>query len=192
MLEDVSHHDHILQVALERFAHQGIAQTTIQDVADHAGSSKANVLYHFRNKNHLVDVALEPALGALGRLVERANDSELEAADAREWFITSFVDFLITHRLATHVIVAHPYLAEQSESLGRAHQLMTEMAHMVSNLSVGEEDRLRFGIAVSGATYALVSSGMLGVPGLDDDALRTGLRDVLGQMLLSGQPAAGR
>lgn len=190
MLEAVSHHDPILQVALERFAHQGIAQTTIQDVADHAGASKANVLYHFRNKNHLVDSALAPALEALSSLLVRADESGLDSGTSRQWFIDSFVDFLITHRLATHIIVAHPYLAEQSESLGRAHQLVTQMAAMVSKMTLGEEDRLRFGIAVSGATYALVSSGMLGVPGLDDDALRTGLREVLGQMLLFDRPEA--
>lgn len=188
----MSHHDHILQVALERFAHQGIAQTTIQDVADHAGSSKANVLYHFRNKNHLVDVALTPALDALASLLKRAGASALHNAEARRLFIDSFVDFLITHRLATHIIVAHPYLAEQSESLGRAHELMARMAEMVSEMTLGEEDRLRFGIAVSGATYALVSSGILGVPGLDDEAARHGLRDVLGQMLLLEQPEASR
>jgi AcrR family transcriptional regulator len=192
MLKGVSHHNHILQVALERFAHQGIAQTTIQDVADHSGSSKANVLYHFRNKNHLVDLALAPALEALSSLLERAEKSGLDSGESRQWFVDSFVDFLITHRLATHVIVAHPYLAEQNDSLGRAHQLMTQMAAMVSAMTAGEEDRLRFGIAVSGATYALVSSGILGVPGLNDDALRTALSNVLSQMLLFDQPEAIR
>ncbi|AVG23869.1 TetR-like transcription factor [Pontimonas salivibrio] len=191
-LEVVSNHDHILQVSLERFAHQGIAHTTIQDVADHAGSSKANVLYHFHNKNHLVDVALAPALEALSALLERSNESATHDAGSRRVFIDNFVDFLINHRLATHIIVAHPYLAEESKSLGRAHQLMAQMAEMVGEMTDGEEDRLRFGIAVSGATYALVSSGILGVPGLDDEAAREGLREVLGQMLRLEQPEASR
>ncbi len=180
----MSHRDHILATALERFAHQGIAATTIQDVADHAGVSKASVLYHFDSKDHLVDLALEPGIAALGQLVESMRSHGLDSPSARRAFVEAFVDFLLAHRNATHIVVAHPYLAADIHSLARAQQLMTTMAELVSTTHSGEDDRLRFGVAVSGATYALVSSAMLGVDPLDDETLRSGLREVLSQMML--------
>lgn len=180
----MSQRTHILEVALERFAYQGIAATTIQDVADHAGVSKASVLYHFSSKDQLVDQALAPGLEALEDLVQSMAQSGISAPHDREGFLSGFVDFLIDHRLATHVVVAHPYLAHESSSLGRAHRLMATMAQLVSEQTSGDDDRLRFGVAVSGATYALVSSGLLGVDSLDPDSLRLGLRDVLHRMLM--------
>ena len=179
----MSQRTHILEVALEKFAHQGIAATTIQDVADHAGVSKASVLYHFSSKEQLVDQALAPGLEALEAIIESMAKTGISVPEQREGFLNEFVDFLIDHRLATHIVVAHPYLAGESSSLGRAHRLMGTMAQLVSEQTEDDDDRLRFGVAVSGATYALVSSGLLGVESMDPDSLRTGLRDVLHRML---------
>ena len=180
----MSQRDRILQVALHRFAHHGIAATTIQDVADHAEVSKASVLYHFSSKAELVNHALTPSLDALEALISGMEDHTPGSAGMREGFISSFVDFLIDHRLATHVVVSHPYLAEDITALGRAQTMMGRMAQAVSEQTTGDDDRLRFGVAVSGATYALVSSGMLGVDTLDEESLRDGLRKVLSDMML--------
>ena len=172
-------------MALDRFAHHGIAATTIQDVADYADVSKASVLYHFSSKAELVNHALTPSLDALERLIT-GMEYQLGNRDAnQEGFIATFVDFLVAHRLATHVVVSHPYLADDIPALGRAQKMMGRMAQAVSDQTTGEDDRLRFGVALSGATYALVSSGMLGVDTLDEDSLRAGLRRVLSDMMMS-------
>ncbi len=184
----MSQRDRILQVALHRFAHHGIAATTIQDVADHAEVSKASVLYHFSSKAELVNHALTPSLDALEALISGMEDHTPGSAGMREGFISSFVDFLIDHRLATHVVVSHPYLAEDITALGRAQTMMGRMAQAVGEQTTGDDDRLRFGVAVSGATYALVSSGMLGVDTLDEESLRDGLRKVLSDMMLIRSP----
>lgn len=181
----MSQREQILQVALNRFAHQGIAATTIQDVADHAHVSKASVLYHFSSKAELVNHALTPSLDALEALISGMEDQTPGAPGMREAFVHSFVDFLVDHRLATHVVVSHPYLAEDITALGRAQMMMGRMAQAVSEQTTGDDDRLRFGVAVSGATYALVSAGMLGVETLDEASLRQGLQRVLSDMMLS-------
>lgn len=181
----VSQRERILEVALDRFAHHGISATSIQDVADHADVSKANVLYHFGSKDQLVDQALEPALNAMASLVDTMETAGVREEEARRAFVPIFVDFLLEHRQATHVVVSHPYLSADIASLARAQQLMARMATAVSQQTVGDLDRLRFGVAVSGATYALVSSGQLGVEHLDTDTLRAGLRDVINSMLIT-------
>lgn len=176
---EVSVRNRILEVALWRFAHHGIAATTIQDIADHAQASKANVLYHCGSKELLVDLCLAPALADLRALIDTLPVGGLADQAARAQFLHGFVDFLITHRLATHVVIAHPYLTDQIDSLAQAQQLMLGLAEVVSQSSSGEFDRLRFGVAVSGASYALVSAGMLGIGQLDDDQLRPVLTEVL-------------
>ena len=164
-----------MSVALERFARQGIQATSIQDIADHAGVSKASVLYHFSSKDHLADAALTPALDALDALL-----SEQTADTATgQGFIEQFVDFLITHRHATHIVIAHPYLADEIASLRRAHQLMTRLAQIIDQESSEEVDQLRIGVAMAGASYALVSADRLGVDQLSDDELRPLLTSVL-------------
>lgn len=179
----MSHHDHILASARELFASHGIAATTIQDIADHSGSSKANVLYHFHSKDQLVNDALTPALEAMAQLLDSARGLELAEADKRQRFLDTFVGFLLEHRLAIHIVVSHPYQSSAISSLGRARELMERMALFVSDRSASEDERLRFGVAVSGATYALVSSDVLGVTRLTDEELRPRLLDVLNRML---------
>lgn len=179
----MSHHDDILTQALERFALQGIAATTLQDIAKHADTSKANVLYHFVSKERLIGEALAPCLGALEHLITEAEANGIGDLTAQAGFIERFVDFLITHRLATHIIVSHPYSVETIPSLKAAHELMARMSELVTSHTLGEHDRLRFGVAVSGATYALVSAGLLGVEELNMDDLKKLLTEVLLGML---------
>lgn len=178
----MSQHDLILDTALLRFAHQGIAATTIQDVADHAEVSKASVLYHFSTKEHLVDEVLAPALAALTELVSQQQGTSLADDKNRSEFVEAFVNFLLDHRLATHIVVTHPYLAGSISSLATANQLMSQLADAVSSAGFGDTERLRFGVAVSGATYALVTAGILGVDSLSNEDLRPLLKNVLLQM----------
>jgi len=179
----VSHREEILAAALERFALQGIAATSLQDIAAHSDTSKANVLYHFGSKENLISEALSPTVAALENLLKSAETSGIAGSSAQAAFIEGFVNFLIGHRLAIHTVVTHPYLADSIPSLLSAQQLMGRMAQLVTSHMDDEHERLRFGVAISGATYALVSAGMLGVEPLGDDALPELLRDVLIGML---------
>lgn len=179
----MSIHDEILSNALERFALQGIAATSIQDIASQAGTSKANVLYHFGTKENLVGEALAPSLKDLEELLVLAEREGLGSPEAQADFVSRFVSFLITHRLAIHTVVTHPYSAETIPGLHTAHQLMGRMAELVTSSASGEYDRLRFGVAVSGATYALVSAGILGVQELEAEELQSLLTEVLTSML---------
>ena len=169
--------------SLERFALQGIASTTIQDIAEHSHTSKANVLYHFGSKENLIGEALAPSLADLEVVLRDAEASGISGREAQELFVEKFVGFLIKHRLAIHTVVSHPYSVGSVPSLATAQALMGRMAELVTSHMDGQYDRLRFGVAVSGATYALVSAGILGVEKLEDDALQELLTDVLVSML---------
>jgi AcrR family transcriptional regulator len=176
----VSHRSLILDSAKELFALEGFGATSVQDVADRAGVSKATVLYHVSTKEDLLDQALAPTLDRFEALVADLSGSELmDNHDQRAMFVDRFVEFLLADRLGVHIIVTHAHLHKTIPALGRATGLMARLAEVIDRSSRSDFDALRFGIALSGAAYALVSEKMLGIEKLDSDGLADGLRAVL-------------
>lgn len=176
----MSHRTLILDSAKELFALEGFGATSVQDVADRAGVSKATVLYHVSTKEELLDQALAPTLDRFEHLVADLSESGAMAEDAlRVSFVDRFVEFLLSDRLGVHIIVTHAHLHKTIPALGRATELMARLAEVIDRSSRSDFDALRFGIALSGAAYALVSEKMLGIEKLDNDGLAEGLRAVL-------------
>lgn len=181
----VSHRDPIIHAALERFATDGFMATSVQHIADSAGVSKATVLYHFASKDDLLTHALAPALEAFDELVSEFDSIEGVANPAlRSAFIEKFVPFLLTHRLGIHIIVTHSHLAANHPALTRATSLMARIASIIERSSSSDLDALRFGVALSGATYALVSETLLGLNTAGHGDLEQALKVILTEMLL--------
>ena len=178
-MRNMSLRENILNTALERYALHGIAATSVQDIADHAQSSKANVLYHFTSKEQLVDSALSPALEVLDAIVRGAETTGFDTRGPREAFVEGFIDFLLHHRLAVQIIVTHPYLAKSIPSLQSAHELMGRMANLLAGSVPGHSELSRFAIAISGATYAVASSSLVGRDPLANSEFRSFLREAL-------------
>jgi AcrR family transcriptional regulator len=188
----VSHRDQILHLALERFALDGFMATSVQAIADDAGVSKATVLYHFASKEDLLQHAITPALDEFQKLLDSVgNGDSLSDPPGRKAFVDEFVPFLITNRLGIHIIVTHAHLARSHPALIRAMTLMTRIADIVEHSSRSPIDALRFGVALSGATYSLVSETLLGMNKLDPADLAQGLKAVLTEMLQPTVPGAG-
>ena len=188
----MSHRDLILHSALTRFALEGFGATSVQHIADDAGVSKATVLYHFTSKEELLDHALTPVLDAFEKLINLIPaDQELGNPAIRQAFVDAFVPFLIAHRLGIHIIVTHAHIAQSHTSLSRAMELMSRIAGIVEQSSSSPLDALRFGVALSGATYSLVSETLLGMNRLDPTELEHGLKTVLSEMLQPAQTTAG-
>jgi AcrR family transcriptional regulator len=191
-VDRVSHRELILHSALTRFALEGFLATSIQHIADDAGVSKATVLYHFSSKEDLLEEAIAPALKNFEHLINRVNDTDGFGGPAnRTDFVKDFVPFLITNRLGIHIIVTHAHLAVNHPALSKAMALMSRMAELVDRSSTSDIDALRFGVALSGATYALVSETLLGLQSLSPEQLEAGLTIVLSDMIAPGRKAEG-
>ena len=187
----MSHRDQILHSALERFALDGFLATSVQLIADDAGVSKATVLYHFASKEDLLQHAITPALDELQKLIDGVPEGGLADPLGRQAFVDAFVPFLITNRLGIHIIVTHAHLAHSHPALIRAMTLMSRIADIVEHSSTSPIDALRFGVALSGATYSLVSETLLGMDKLDPVELEQGLKAVLTDMLQPTSPVTG-
>ena len=71
----------ILAVAQELFAAQGYAGTSVADIANRLGMSKAALYYHFRSKTEILRALLEEPVAAYSRLVGSAAAGQIGARD---------------------------------------------------------------------------------------------------------------
>ena len=177
--------EQILQATLDLCARRGIAATSLQDIADASNCSKANVVYHFSHKEELLNEALAPSLEATEKLVAATTAQGLGTDSDRVAFAQDLVELLVSHRLATHIVITHPYFVESIPALKKAQALMGQMADLVTQYSSGEYDRLRFGIVISGVTYTLVTASILELQSVPEGELTTMLTSVVTSMVMS-------
>ena len=177
------------QIALEAFAASGYLGTSIQQIADRAGVSKASVLYHYSSKEVLLDAALSPAidrlevvLGGLGRIQG--------SPEARIAFLEEFVDFLLEHRLGIYIFINQASTLVDIPIIERATALIGSLAAYFEANAGSAEERMRFGVALGGAAYMLASAQLFTPQEFVPDAeMRAALVRILGE-LLSGVAAA--
>lgn len=182
--------DQILQATLDLCARRGIAATSLQDIADASQCSKANVVYHFSHKEELINEALSPSLVATEKLLEAARLQGLATESDRVAFAQDLVELLVNHRLATHIVITHPYFVDSVPALKKAQSLMERMADLVTQYSSGEYDRLRFGIVISGVTYTLVSATILELQSVPEEELKDMLTNVVSSMVMGAPTTA--
>ena len=69
-------------VALELFAEKGYDATSLREIAENLGITKAAVYYHFRSKDEILASLIEDFLGQLHKLLRWGN-SQAPASDTR-------------------------------------------------------------------------------------------------------------
>lgn len=106
----------ILDAALGLFSEHGFDGTTLQQIADRLGFTKAALYYHFRSKDDLLQALIAPAAVGLDALLD-TYEGEPDTPGQRRRFVTDYVDFLLEQRrlisyMASDIaIVAHPMIA---------------------------------------------------------------------------------
>ena len=74
----------IQQVALELFAEHGYERTSLREIAERLGVTKAALYYHFKSKEDIVRSLVEDYYGQLDALIDWARGQEPSARTARE------------------------------------------------------------------------------------------------------------
>jgi len=87
-----------VECAIEVIAEEGFAQASLSRIAQRAGVAKSVVLYHFANKDELVEqVLMAVSLASVATLPERMAGATT-ARDKLRVIIESLVEFIDTHR----------------------------------------------------------------------------------------------
>lgn len=147
--------DTLVRAALERFARFGYLGTSIQQIADHVGTSKSSVLYHFDSKEALLEAAMAPALDAVSRLIEalpRVRDDQASAVPA---LVTGFVDTLMQHRAAVSIFISQRGALQQVPVIRRGNDVVDEIARTLVLEAPSTRVLTRLSIGLAGVAFIL-------------------------------------
>ncbi len=169
--------DRILAVALERFAAHGYAGTSVRDLAEQLGVTKAALYYHFSSKEDIVEALLEPALAQLRALGERA--TARPAPPASE-LLGTLVDILARNAPLIRALMADPSVPHRADRPEIKDQLRAIERALAEEPAEASELRARAALgAAQHATFAtvLARAGAAGSPADAGGVLLEGERE---------------
>lgn len=121
----------ILNTARRLFFTQGYAATSLQDIADGLGVTKANVYYYFRTKDSLMAELLTERIVELEALIGQAGEVE-DAGTRASLLIDGYVaQVLIAHRSIAPVDFADPVIRTLPEIADRLDSLTSRAATLL-------------------------------------------------------------
>lgn len=166
----------ILQVALEMFAEQGYQHTTVREIAERVGITKAAVHYHFARKIDIILDIAEPVWRDIETIIEAA-----ETAPEPGWYVLEhWLDAVLKYRRVFQILTHDPAMLSDEVTYARVLTTGARAVELVAGPDPTPGDRVR-------AAQAL---GMLGdpiyyFPDMPEDVLREetlkGVRRLLGE-----------
>ena len=175
----------VLDVALALFSEHGFDGTSLQQIADRLGVTKAAVYYHFRSKDDLLAALVGPAFDELDDLLRGVEALPRDTA-RQKLALQAFVEYLLRHRgtaawLSRDVAaITRPIVWDRARD--------TE-CRLDALLTVGGSDPLaQFW---TGAITRAVSGAVLALPDADEAWLRAEIA-ALSTNLFAGYRAARR
>lgn len=121
--------ERILEVARELFTDNGYEGTSLREIADRLGFTKAALYYHFQSKEQLLLALLEPVQGMVAQLL-----TDLEAADGPgAWgeVLSGVIAQMASHMAFFRLLQRNRSVIEQ---LGGWHELMSDHVQMHERL----------------------------------------------------------
>src|SRR3954463_5502617 len=88
-------HDRILSVALRLFAAQGYANTSLREISDELGVTKAALYFHFKTKEDILNGILLGHLGSINAIIDETAP-RAATAEGREELLRRLADYQAT------------------------------------------------------------------------------------------------
>lgn len=147
--------DQIRAVALELFSQHGYQQTSLRQIADRLGFTRAALYYHYEAKEDLLSEVISPLLNRLEDLL--AGTSERGGASAQHRaLLASFMHVLLEHRGIVELmgndraVLAHPYIG------GRWSELRERLHARLAGPDAGLERHIKVAAAIGALTAVVV------------------------------------
>jgi len=171
--------DRILDISLDLFTTQGYDKTSLREIAEQLGYSKAAIYYHFESKEAIL-MALHMRLHAIGLEALRTIDRGAMTLDVWSALIDQMIEQMLSHRA---LFILHERNRTAMEQL---HDERHEAEHddieslfraALDDPSVPLSDRVRVACAFGAVVFGLVMTGgaFADVP---DQELGAMLRDI--------------
>jgi AcrR family transcriptional regulator len=187
--------ERILDIALELFNEHGYDKTSLREIAERLGTTKAALYYHFERKEDIL-LALHLRLHELGRgLFEQMGDIQTGAQTAELWpeLLDHLIDQLMGNR---EIFILHERNRSALEALEHSdhHQaehddLEGQMRQFLSNPSISLAQRVRMACSIGAVLTTLIGPGeaFSDVPATELAQL---LRDAMHDLLRAPNPVS--
>lgn len=146
----MSRRDEMLQTALEAFAVNGYDGTSIADLADATGLSKAAFSYHFASKDEILVELAEPLLAELELLATDREPSD--SPEELRALLDDYTDALLRHRTVAIWVDGDKSVANHPEIGARLTSNNQTMRSLIAGPDASRRDRVRAS-AVLGAIW---------------------------------------
>lgn len=136
----------ILAAAVDLFMSQGVEKTSLREIAEQLGITKAALYYHFRAKDELLRSLIDPFFEEVDRLLT----DPVTAAMPPRRFLETYFDLIARHRSILQLLIrdlsgfAHVGLEEKV--LG----WQVRLHHLLVGPDAGPAERVRAVVALGG------------------------------------------
>lgn len=166
----------IQHVALTLFAARGYDATSLQDIADELGLTKAAVYYHFPSKLELLQSICEPVYEGVTAIIERAA-AQTTRSGRIDAVADGFADLTVSRRATISVLAADPVMHGRMKAASQMSDLLDRLARVVYG-DCPSPDQLFAVRAV-----AVLSDTISTLPALDDVEAREVLSRAVKRLL---------
>jgi len=183
LTEAVSTRDRILDVALDLFIEKGFDRTSLREIAEQLGFTKAALYYHFASKDDIL-MALHMRLHEFGR--ETLSNIGDEPITLKRWsaLLDEMVDQMLTHR---KIFLMHERNQAALEKLHREdHEaehddIQAQFRRVLADSRVPVKDRVRMACSFGAVFSGLFLAGE--AFGTEPEELADMLRDAVHDLL---------
>jgi AcrR family transcriptional regulator len=186
----------ILDTALELFADQGYDKTSLREIAERVGVTKAALYYHFRSKEDILVALVEPVASMQESVVAALRSGELH--DPAVWPATleSVLDALFENRRLFTLFERNDNALLELAQEGAFAETHLEMHRLTEAFFADETIPLMHRVRLAGAFGAITGSlevgGTMLFGGVPDAELKALVRGVIRDVLAPvSQPVSG-
>jgi AcrR family transcriptional regulator len=146
--------ERILDAAMRRFIDQGYDGTSLREIADDLGFTKAALYYHFQTKDQILEALLEPMdvlIEGLFERLESATNLE-EWAEALYWVIDQMHDNFDFFRLVQRNRTVLENVEREGGYMSHHEDMHVRFEATVQRLSPDVAERVRLVTAIAAVT----------------------------------------
>jgi AcrR family transcriptional regulator len=183
--------ERIQQVALELFAEQGYEKTSLREIAERLGVTKAALYYHFRSKEDIVRSLIEDSFRQTDELIEWAS-GQPRTPDVRGEFLRRYVALVAdgseVFRMLQQNQAAIGSLKTETGPRDMLRQRISGLIGVLAGPGADAEEVVRAAMAVGGISLGLM---WCSDRGLDRADLVNAVVSVASELARVEPPAAG-
>ena len=136
----------ILDTAQRLFDEQGYDATSLRQIAEAVGMTKAAVYYHYPAKEHLLLELTRPLLDAMSVMVARLR-AESQDGSARA-ALASYLDLFVDHLSVVHLMASEPATMNHPDVGQRIRTLVDAVRRLIAGEDASDERIVRTACAM--------------------------------------------